>query len=50
LIWLTDETKSLIKELESGIDKPLMQKTWEEMMEIAPIHSGSPEEEKRSST
>lgn len=46
MIWLTDETKSLIKELESGIDKPLMQKTWEEMMEIAPIHSGSPEEEK----
>jgi len=45
LIWLTDETQRLIKELEAGIDKPRMQRNWEEMMEIAPILSGSPEEE-----
>ena len=46
MIWLTDETQTLIKELEAGIDKPRMQRNWEEMMEIAPIHSGSPEEER----
>jgi hypothetical protein len=45
MIWLTDETKTLIKELEKGIDKSRMQVNWEEMMEIAPIHSGSPQEE-----
>ena len=45
MIWLTDETQLLIKELEKGIDKPRMQRNWEEMMEIAPIHSGSPQEE-----
>ena len=44
MIWLTDETKKLIKELENGIDKPRMQANWEAMMEFAPIHSGSPEE------
>ncbi len=46
MIWLTDETKKTIKSLESGIDKSRMMRWWEEMMEIAPIHSGSPEEEK----
>lgn len=45
MIWLTDETKNLIKRLENGIDKPRMQQNWEEMMEIAPILSGSEEEE-----
>jgi len=45
MIWLTDETKELIKSLEAGIEKPRMQENWEEMMEIAPIHSGSPQEE-----
>jgi hypothetical protein len=44
MIWLTDETKTLIEKLEKGIDKQLMQDNWEKMMEFAPIHSGSPEE------
>ncbi len=46
MIWLTNETKALLDRLEKGIDKPRMQKQWEEMMEIAPILSGSAEEEK----
>lgn len=46
MIWLTDETKNLIKRLEAGVDKPRMQSNWEEMDGIAPILSGSEEEEK----
>lgn len=46
MIWLTDETKKTIASLESGIDKSRMMRWWEEMMAFAPIHSGSPEEEK----
>jgi N-acetylated-alpha-linked acidic dipeptidase len=45
MIWLTDETRRLIEELEAGIDKSRMQRNWEEMMEMAPIHSGSLQEE-----
>jgi N-acetylated-alpha-linked acidic dipeptidase len=45
MIWLTDETKKLIKKLEKGINKEMMQANWEAMMKLAPIHSGSPEEE-----
>jgi hypothetical protein len=45
MIWLTNETKILIKELEAGIDKQSMQHNWDELMEFTPIHSGSPEEE-----
>ncbi len=44
MILLTDETKRLIKELEKGVDKGRMQANWEEMMEFAPMHAGSPEE------
>ena len=44
MILLTDETKKLIKELEKGIGKGRMQANWEEMMEFAPMHAGSPEE------
>lgn len=46
MIILNDETFKLIERLEKGIDKELMQKNWEEMMEIAPILSGSAEEER----
>ena len=46
MIWLTDETKKLISRLEEGIDKPRLQRHWEKMMEIAPILSGSPAEER----
>lgn len=45
MIWLTDETKKLIKKLENGINKKKMQANWEDMMKFAPIHSGSSEEE-----
>lgn len=46
MIWLTEDTRKLVNDLESGIDKSQMQLNWEKLMEIAPIHSGSPEEEK----
>jgi len=46
MIVLNDDTVKLIERLESGIDKELMQRNWEEMMEIAPILSGSEEEER----
>ena len=45
MIWMTDETRNLIKELESGIEKEQMRHNWEALMEIAPIHSGSNQEE-----
>lgn len=44
MIMLTDETKRLIKRLEKGIDKELMQANWDAMMELTPIHAGSPKE------
>lgn len=46
MIILNDDTVKLIDRLESGIDKELMQRNWDEMMEIAPILSGSQEEER----
>ena len=48
MIILNDETVELIERLEAGIDKGLMQGNWEEMMEIAPILSGSEEEDRKS--
>lgn len=46
MIILNDDTVKLLERLERGIDKDLMQRNWEEMMEIAPILSGSDEEER----
>ncbi len=46
MIILNDDTIKLLERLERGIDKELMQRNWEEMMEIAPILSGSEEEER----
>jgi hypothetical protein len=46
MIILNDDTVKLLGRLERGIDKELMQRNWDEMMEIAPILSGSPEEER----
>ncbi len=46
MIILNDGTIKLLERLERGIDKELMQRNWEEMMEIAPILSGSEEEER----
>ena len=45
MILLTDETQKLIKRLEAGVDKERMLANWEEMIKMAPFHSGSPEEE-----
>ena len=46
MIILNDDTVKLLGRLERGIDKELMQRNWEEMMDIAPILSGSDEEER----
>jgi len=45
MIWLTDEDRRLLTEMESEISKELMQENWERFMEHTPIHSGSPQEE-----
>jgi hypothetical protein len=46
MIILNDDTVELLGRLERGIDAGLMRRNWEEMMEIAPILSGSHEEER----
>jgi len=45
MIWLTEEDRNLLAEMEGEISKKLMQENWERFMEFTPIHSGSPEEE-----
>ena len=45
MIWLKDEDRQLLSEMEAEISKELMQENWERFMEHVPIHSGSPEEE-----
>ena len=45
MIWLKDEDRQLLAEMEAEISKELMQENWERFMEHVPIHSGSPEEE-----
>ena len=45
MIWLTEETQNLIRQLEKGVDKGLMKANWEKMMEFSPILTGSVEEE-----
>ena len=45
MIWLTEEDRELLKEMEASISKEEMQANWEAFMEITPIHSGSEEEE-----
>jgi hypothetical protein len=42
---LTNDSKILIKKLEREIDNKKMQANWEQLMQFAPIPSGSPEEE-----
>jgi len=45
MIWIKDDTRQLIIDLEVGVSKVLMQENWERLMEYAPLHSGGPEEE-----
>jgi len=45
MIWLTEEDRALLKEMEAEISKEEMQTNWEALMELTPIHSGSEEEE-----
>ncbi len=45
MIWLTEEDRELLKDMEAMISKEEMQANWEAFMELTPIHSGSEEEE-----
>ena len=45
MIWLTEEDRALLKEMEAEVSKEEMQTNWETLMELTPIHSGSEEEE-----
>jgi N-acetylated-alpha-linked acidic dipeptidase len=45
MIWLTEEDRQLLVEMEGKISKERMMENWERFMEHTPIHSGSPEEE-----
>ena len=45
MIWLTEEDRDLLKDMEAMISKEEMQANWEAFMEFTPIHSGSEEEE-----
>jgi hypothetical protein len=44
MIWLTDEDRQLLAELEAEISKDLMRENWERFMELTPIHAGSEKE------
>jgi len=45
MIWLTQEDRKLLAEMEAEISKAEMMANWEAFMELTPIHSGSEEEE-----
>jgi len=44
MIWLTDEDRRLLAEMEAEISKEFMQENWERFMEHTPIHAGSERE------
>ena len=41
MIYLTEEDKTLLAEMEKQISKPTMKENWKAFMEHTPIHSGS---------
>ena len=46
MIWLTDEDKELLAELEGEVSKGELQRNWKSLMELTPLPSGSQQEEK----
>lgn len=44
MIWLTDEDKRLLADIEAEISKELLRENWELFMEHTPIHAGSEKE------
>ncbi|MBA7472268.1 M28 family peptidase [archaeon] len=46
MIYLTEEDRALLTEMEKQISKPIMKENWKAFMEHTPIHSGSEEEVK----
>lgn len=46
MIWLTDEDKELLAELEGEVSKEELQRNWKSLMELTPLPSGSQQEEK----
>lgn len=45
MIWLADEDRRLLAEMEAEISKEAMKENWEHFMKHTPIHSGSENEE-----
>jgi len=45
MIWLTEEDRQLLAEIEGEISKETLRENWERLMEFTPIPSGSPQEE-----
>ncbi|MFQ6052774.1 MAG: M28 family peptidase [Candidatus Bathyarchaeia archaeon] len=45
MIWLTEEDRRLLEEMEAEISKGELRGNWERLMEFTPIPSGSPNEE-----
>lgn len=45
MIWLTEEDRQLLAEMEGEISKEELQENWERFMEFTPTPSGSPQEE-----
>jgi len=45
LIWLAEEDRHLLAEMEGEISKEELRRNWERLMEFTPIPSGSPQEE-----
>ncbi len=46
MILLPPEDKRLLRKMEAEVSKELMQANFDNLMELPPLHSGSPEEEK----
>jgi len=45
MIWLPEEDKKLIKQMEGEVSKKILQENFDDLMRYPPLHSGSPQEE-----
>ncbi|MCJ7574463.1 hypothetical protein MUO93_09415, partial [Candidatus Bathyarchaeota archaeon] len=45
MIWLPEEDKKLIKQMEGEVSKQILQENFDDLMRYPPLHSGSPQEE-----
>ena len=45
MIWLPEEDRKLIKQMEGEVSKQVLQENFDDLMRYPPLHSGSPQEE-----